>query len=356
MTVDETTDKTTLELARAGITVRRTMTTPNRAGKQPRPVWEVRGPAKYEGALFDAGARRWRGLFSFFEDPTAALLRIVRHDESQTYGERVEAKNERSLERAEQLEGFADKNDERSRARYEASSAIADGIPLGQPILVGHHSERRHRRDLERIHGHMRASVEHANTAKDQRLRADGAQRRVDAQESKAFMMRRIQEAEAILRKMERDDASSKFRTPEELHAYWRVHRPDSTLAEATAAFAERAARLQEQHEKIAYWRALLEETGGVSFTRDMVEVGAVVAGLHLHGGAVVLKKNPKTVTVAFLNPALTYADGSPSTSNVPYENIEKHAQPEPGSELRARADERADAARKHAAQSGRRL
>ncbi|HEY3498549.1 MAG TPA: DUF3560 domain-containing protein, partial [Polyangiaceae bacterium] len=32
---------------------------------------------------------------------------------------------------------------------------IARCIPLGQPILVGHHSERRHRRDVERIHSNM---------------------------------------------------------------------------------------------------------------------------------------------------------------------------------------------------------
>ncbi|MFI5296767.1 MAG: DUF3560 domain-containing protein [Polyangiales bacterium] len=33
----------------------------------------------------------------------------------------------------------------------QAAHAIADRIPMGQPILVGHHSERRHRRDLGKI-------------------------------------------------------------------------------------------------------------------------------------------------------------------------------------------------------------
>jgi len=34
------------------------------------------------------------------------------------------------------------------------------GIPMGQPILVGHHSERRHRKHLERLDNKMRKAVE----------------------------------------------------------------------------------------------------------------------------------------------------------------------------------------------------
>ncbi|WP_132290495.1 DUF3560 domain-containing protein [Kribbella sp. VKM Ac-2568] len=40
----------------------------------------------------------------------------------------------------------------RTSARPRAARRqISDHIPLGQPILVGHHSERRHRRDIERM-------------------------------------------------------------------------------------------------------------------------------------------------------------------------------------------------------------
>lgn len=49
----------------------------------------------------------------------------------------------RAERRAERLLRKAVELDERSRAQVE-------GIPLGQPILVGHHSERRHRRALEK--------------------------------------------------------------------------------------------------------------------------------------------------------------------------------------------------------------
>src|SRR5258707_866849 len=38
-----------------------------------------------------------------------------------------------------------------AEAARDSARAIGAMIPFGQPILVGHHSERRHRRDLERI-------------------------------------------------------------------------------------------------------------------------------------------------------------------------------------------------------------
>lgn len=55
---------------------------------------------------------------------------------------------------------LAEKNRAASASAYAASSRISDAIPFGQPILVGHHSEAHHRRDIDRIHNSMRKSVE----------------------------------------------------------------------------------------------------------------------------------------------------------------------------------------------------
>lgn len=62
--------------------------------------------------------------------------------------------------RKEAYERLAAKNAELSKASFTRASAIGSMIPMGQPILVGHHSERRHRRDIERIDNAMRASIE----------------------------------------------------------------------------------------------------------------------------------------------------------------------------------------------------
>jgi len=74
----------------------------------------------------------------------------------------VDDKQERRRDRYEEL---ATKHRRESSRRHEASSREAAGIPLGQPILVGHHSEKRHRAHLKRIHGHMDKAVEHDGKA-----------------------------------------------------------------------------------------------------------------------------------------------------------------------------------------------
>jgi len=67
---------------------------------------------------------------------------------------------ERQQARADRYRELAQKAREQSHAAYERSNSLADAIPFGQPILVGHHSERGHRRHIEKIHNAMRQSVD----------------------------------------------------------------------------------------------------------------------------------------------------------------------------------------------------
>ena len=57
---------------------------------------------------------------------------------------------ERQEDRKERLEGAADRARSDAERAFASSDRIADAIPLGQPILVGHHSEGHHRRDIAR--------------------------------------------------------------------------------------------------------------------------------------------------------------------------------------------------------------
>ncbi|MEA3203306.1 MAG: hypothetical protein QOI63_981, partial [Thermoplasmata archaeon] len=68
----------------------------------------------------------------------------------------------------------ADKADRASQAAFGRNRRIADLIPPGQPILVGHHSEGRHRRDLQRMDDAMRRTVEEGKRAEELRRRAAG--------------------------------------------------------------------------------------------------------------------------------------------------------------------------------------
>jgi hypothetical protein len=85
-----------------------------------------------------------------------------------TYRERREA-------RAEQLRGWAANREARQDTLNQAARAdeATTGIPFGQPILVGHHSERRHRNAIARMDRAMSAAVENSRKAASMAGRAD---------------------------------------------------------------------------------------------------------------------------------------------------------------------------------------
>jgi hypothetical protein len=68
-------------------------------------------------------------------------------------------------ERTGRLTARAERHAAAARGRHDAADQIRDTIPPGQPILVGHHSEGRHRRALDRAENHERAGWEHDRLA-----------------------------------------------------------------------------------------------------------------------------------------------------------------------------------------------
>ncbi len=82
---------------------------------------------------------------------------------------------ERREYRIERLENRAAAAQAESTAAYEAAHSIMEHIPAGQPILIGHHSERHHRRDLDQIDRNMRKSVEADKKAGYYAARAEAA-------------------------------------------------------------------------------------------------------------------------------------------------------------------------------------
>lgn len=82
---------------------------------------------------------------------------------------------ERRLAKAERLRGYAENREAKQGALNEAARADegATGIPFGQPILVGHHSEGRHRRRIAQIDRAMGAAVENSQKAAAMASRAD---------------------------------------------------------------------------------------------------------------------------------------------------------------------------------------
>jgi hypothetical protein len=86
-------------------------------------------------------------LAEFVADPEAAHVSVNAYEVKQAARrDRLQRGSERARREAETAHG--------------AATRIWGAIPMGQPILVGHHSERRHRRDLARADRAMRKSVE----------------------------------------------------------------------------------------------------------------------------------------------------------------------------------------------------
>lgn len=69
--------------------------------------------------------------------------------------------------RADRRRSWAASAEDKSDKYYQQSHDITKNIPMGQPILVGHHSERRHRRDLDKSWNAMGKSVEFSKKAED---------------------------------------------------------------------------------------------------------------------------------------------------------------------------------------------
>jgi len=107
---------------------------------------------------------------------------------------------ERAEERADRFGGYSDIRMQEAGQAREAVAAIADNIPLGQPILVGHHSERRARKDAERIENGMRRAVKLWKTSKYWTDRAAGAIRHAKYKERPSVRARRIRKLESDLR------------------------------------------------------------------------------------------------------------------------------------------------------------
>ena len=90
-----------------------------------------------------------------------------------TRRERLEAKLEKRRE-------WADKAEARASDRFKKADSYVAGIPMGQPILVGHHSEKRHRKAIERCHANGFKGVEELKLAKHHESKADGLECQLD--------------------------------------------------------------------------------------------------------------------------------------------------------------------------------
>ena len=227
--------------------------------------------------------------------------------------------------RAERFEDYSAKRGAEAAGARRAVESITSGIPLGQPILIGHHSERRARKDAERIQNGMRRAVQLWDTSEYWTRRAAGAIRNAKYKERADVRHRRIKGLEADKRKQERiaaeaatylagwqhegltmdqakalangsylsrcfpladfprDPPASQYEGPMGL---WSALDGGVITAEqvreiclrtypATIAHAQRW--IDHYEHRLAYERAMLDEQGGIAAARHDIQVGGKV-------------------------------------------------------------------------------
>lgn len=207
---------------------------------------------------------------------------------------------QRQEERAERFEEYSDKRGQEANSAHAAVSAIADHIPLGQPILVGHHSERRARRDAEKIQSGMSRAVKLWETSQYWLERAKGAIAHAKYKERPDVRHRRIKGLEAEVRKCQAAYTPADnpphiiqqqeycYSTGEYLHGGEKVPhvwcapkggRGGSWVPVANLPKIEEHYRRWINHyaNRIAYERAMLEEQGGLVAEQYEIAVGGMV-------------------------------------------------------------------------------
>lgn len=89
----------------------------------------------------------------------------------------MENYEERKQERIERYKERAEKAKKQSQDLGKQAREMASVIPFGQPILVGHHSEKRDRNFRDRIHRKQGKSIEASKKADYWERRADSAEK-----------------------------------------------------------------------------------------------------------------------------------------------------------------------------------
>jgi len=258
---------------------------------------------KREGTCAECGATLPAGTRAkWYRDGS---LYCLGHEDARPYAERIEAKRERAGRRQEHLEVRAERLTGEAARRFDAAHSTLDGIPMGQPILVGHHSEGRHRRDIARAENNMRKGVDAHKEAEAAADAAKGSAALMDRMERPDVTKRRLERLEAEKRICERGIAAAKKALPLGIDKYGYEISPEA----ANASLAHYEGRLAELQEQIDYWRAHLEATG-VKFPGPAdFHVGDIVTARHGRKARVV-RVNPKTLSVVYVSHPLIGWEG----------------------------------------------
>ena len=111
---------------------------------------------------------------------------------------------ERAALKAERLDGLAHRRHAEANAFARRADELSQAFAMGQPILVGHHSERKARKTQERLHSAHTAAGKAASSANYWVSRAAGVEHFANMKNAPGVRARRIKTLLAELRDLQR--------------------------------------------------------------------------------------------------------------------------------------------------------
>lgn len=115
---------------------------------------------------------------TYYAENLGKDLGLTKTDNIGTYKsieEKINTQIEKAENRIERFETLVEKNITESKNNFKTASNMLDVLPMGQPILVGHHSEKRHRALIEKGDSVMRKGLEHIKKAEYYEDRTDSS-------------------------------------------------------------------------------------------------------------------------------------------------------------------------------------
>lgn len=123
-------------------------------------------------------------------DAAAALaalgVTVTVDGDQETEAERAERLDQRDRDLVDRHAARAERLAGQAAAAHQASEDAVAGIPFGQPVLVGHHSQRRHERAIRRSRAKLGQAVELGRESRAAAGRSASAAGRVAAREARA--------------------------------------------------------------------------------------------------------------------------------------------------------------------------
>ncbi|MFF4295040.1 DUF3560 domain-containing protein [Streptomyces vinaceus] len=210
----------------------------------------------------------------------------VDNADRRSFSEAEEEREERAEGRADRFDGYAASAAKSSEAAHRKSHDISERFAGGQPILVGHHSEGRARRDHARMDDAMRKSISEHDRAAHWSGRAQAAANYQQFKKDPGRTLRRLDKLRADLRAVE------KWQRGQSAKGYSR-----------NPADPELKIEHQELTEEIAHWEKVIKDAEAEGFkvwSRADFKRGDFV--LYRGTWYEVLRVNPKSVTIPHIH------------------------------------------------------